>query len=221
MLLGHTIKGSGFGEVEQALDILTSQPATARHLSQDLAVYFVGDHPPAALVDRMAATFKRTDGDVAAVLSTLFSSREFDASLGTQFKDPIHYLVSAVRLSYGDRVITNPLPLQRWAGRHGGGAVQPPDPRRLSADLGRLERAGTDDRAVRDRAPDRLRRAKLFVPADGGPGARPPAQPPKAALHLASLDRPLGAPTQAALAQADSPGDWSTLFLASPEFMHR
>ncbi len=60
VFLGHTIKGSGFAEVEQALDILAASPATAHHVSQQLATYFVGDNPPPALVDRMAATFQRS-----------------------------------------------------------------------------------------------------------------------------------------------------------------
>jgi uncharacterized protein (DUF1800 family) len=82
LFLGHVIKGSGFGEVEQALDILARQPATATHVSRQLATYFVSDNPPPALVDRMAHAFQRSDGDIAAVLDTLFHAPEFRASLG-------------------------------------------------------------------------------------------------------------------------------------------
>ncbi|MGI4877747.1 MAG: DUF1800 domain-containing protein, partial [Janthinobacterium lividum] len=57
--LGHTIHGQGFAEVEEALDILAAQPATAHHVCARLAQYFVGDTPPPALVDRMAAVFTR------------------------------------------------------------------------------------------------------------------------------------------------------------------
>ena len=117
VFLGHAIKGSGFAEVEQALDILSRDPATARHVSLQLATYFSGDQPPAALVDAMARTFQRTDGDIAAVLQTLFASRAFDASLGHAFKDPMHYAISAVRLAYDGRTIVNARPLQTWVDR--------------------------------------------------------------------------------------------------------
>ena len=48
-------------------------------------------------VNAMAATWKRSDGDIADVLKTLFDSAEFNQSLGKKFKDPMHYAVSAVR----------------------------------------------------------------------------------------------------------------------------
>src|SRR6201996_6743186 len=65
--LGHTIKGSGLEEVSQAIDILSREPATARHVSRQLAQYFCCDAPSDHLVAAMAATWKRTDGDMAAV----------------------------------------------------------------------------------------------------------------------------------------------------------
>ena len=57
-------------------------------------MYFVADEPPAALVDRMARRFERSDGDIAAVLATMFESPEFRASLGDKFKDPVHYVLA-------------------------------------------------------------------------------------------------------------------------------
>ena len=117
LFLGHLIHGSGFAEVEQALDILSQQPATAHHVSLQLATYFLGDTPPPSVVDRMADTFRRSDGDIAQVLNTLFRSREFTASLGQEFKDPAHYAVSAVRLAYDDQVILNTGPIQGWLNR--------------------------------------------------------------------------------------------------------
>jgi uncharacterized protein (DUF1800 family) len=121
VLLGHVIHGQGFAEVEQALDILAREPATASHISRQIATYFVGDNPPPALVQRMAATFQRTDGDIAEVLGALFRSPEFKASLGKDFKDPQHFAISAVRLAYGDKVILNTGPIQGWLNRMGEG----------------------------------------------------------------------------------------------------
>jgi uncharacterized protein (DUF1501 family) len=38
---------------------------------------FVADEPPASLLDRMAETFRKTDGDLRAVMKTMLESREF------------------------------------------------------------------------------------------------------------------------------------------------
>ena len=90
MFLGHPIKGRGFAEVDEAIDILVHHPATATHLSRQIATYFVSDNPPDALVQKMAQTFKSSDGDIAAVLATMVHAPEFTASLkpGVKFKDP-------------------------------------------------------------------------------------------------------------------------------------
>src|SRR5271170_7976694 len=117
--LGHEIKGRGFAEVEEALDILCRQPATAAHISQKLATYFVSDTPPAALVQRMAQIFQKTDGDLTAVLSTMVHAPEFAASLKspTKFKDSVQYVMSAVRMAYDNKVILNTNPIQNWLNR--------------------------------------------------------------------------------------------------------
>jgi uncharacterized protein (DUF1800 family) len=107
-LLGRTLDRRGFAEVEQAVDVLLEQPACARFIAKKIATYFVADEPPPELVERMALTFRRSDGDIARVLRTLFEAPEFTASLGTKFKDPMHYVVSALRVSLDGRVPPNP-----------------------------------------------------------------------------------------------------------------
>ncbi|SDC33665.1 Uncharacterized conserved protein, DUF1800 family [Massilia sp. PDC64] len=99
--LGHEIAPAGQQEGEYALDVLAMHPATAHHVSRELAQYFVSDDPPPGLVDRMAATWLASQGDIRAVLATLFASREFmDAgTTGAKFKTPYQYVVSAVRAS--------------------------------------------------------------------------------------------------------------------------
>src|ERR1700692_2073092 len=44
IFLGHTIKGRGLAEVDEALDLLSRAPATARFISRKLAVYLVSDN---------------------------------------------------------------------------------------------------------------------------------------------------------------------------------
>jgi uncharacterized protein (DUF1800 family) len=99
--LGHAIKGRGFAEVDEAIDILVRHPATATHLSRQIATYFVSDNPPESLVQQMAQTFKATGGDIAAVLSTMVHAPEFIASLkpGTKFKDPVQLFCMFCRRS--------------------------------------------------------------------------------------------------------------------------
>jgi hypothetical protein len=97
--LGHTIDGAGMSEGERALDILARSPATAHHLSYQLAQYFVADDPPPALVDRMAARYLATDGEIRQVLATMFSSAEFweRRNYRAKFKTPYEYVISAAR----------------------------------------------------------------------------------------------------------------------------
>jgi uncharacterized protein (DUF1800 family) len=62
---------------EEVLDILARHPSTAHYISLKLARRLVSDDPPASLVDRAATTFTRTDGDIAEVVRTIVTSREF------------------------------------------------------------------------------------------------------------------------------------------------
>ena len=219
--LGHSIPGSGFGEVEQALDLIATSPATARHVSAEIATYFIGDAPPAVLVDRMATCFHRSDGDIASVLRTLFKSPEFKASLGRSFKDPVHYAVSALRLAYGDRVILNTDPLSNWLQRMGEGlfAHETPDGYAMTSSAwsgpGQMETRFEIARSIGSGA------GGLFKPRDGAIPEQPAFPQIQNALFFQSLQPQLSASTMQVLAQAASPQEWNTLYLSSPEFMHR
>lgn len=101
-VLGHTIKGSGVGEIDEVLDILVRHPATAQHLATRLATYFVADAPSPALVDRLAKRFADSGGEIRPVLEELFASPEFAASLGTKLKSSWQYVVSSLRLLPGE-----------------------------------------------------------------------------------------------------------------------
>src|SRR5262249_41593813 len=99
-VLGHKIPaGSGESDGLQVIDILAHHPSTARFISKELAQRFVADEPPQSLVDRMAQTFTKTDGDLRAVLQTMFKSKEFSSAGAwqTKLKSPLELVVSAVR----------------------------------------------------------------------------------------------------------------------------
>lgn len=105
VVLGHSIPaGGGESDGLKVIDILAHHPSTAHFISKELAQRFVADNPPQSLVDRMAQTFLRTDGDLRAVLSTMFNSSEFysDAAWQTKVKSPFEMVVSAVRATGGD-----------------------------------------------------------------------------------------------------------------------
>ncbi|MGZ3184600.1 MAG: DUF1800 domain-containing protein [Telluria sp.] len=97
--LGREITDHGQGEGEYALDVLAVHPSTARHISYQLAQYFVADVPPPALVDRMAKAWMDSKGDIRTVLRTLLLSDEFlsTEAQNAKFKTPYQYVVSAVR----------------------------------------------------------------------------------------------------------------------------
>ncbi len=217
--LGRTIEGGGFGEVAQALDIIARHPATANHICRQIATYFVADAPPPALVQRMAQTFQRTDGDIASVLGLMFRSPEFNAAPKSKYKDPMQFVLSAVRLAYDDKVVLNTAPIQGWLGRLAQGLYnhETPDGYPMTA----ASWSGPGQMAMRFEIARQIgsNSAGLFKPP--GPDAVDhPAFPQiQNALYFSSLQQILGAPTRAALDQAVSPQDWNTLFLSSPEFM--
>ena len=103
-VLGQTIKNGGQRDAERVLDLVARHPSTARFVSTKLARRFVSDNPPASLVDKMAKTFTASDGDIRAVLRTMFSSEEFWApeAVNAKVKTPFEFVVSAVRATDAD-----------------------------------------------------------------------------------------------------------------------
>ena len=101
LVLGHRIKQNGEKEGLEVLHLLAHNPKTAHFISQKLAMRFVSDDPPAALVDRMTETFLKKDGDIREVLRTMFKSPEFWSpdTYRAKVKTPLEFVVSAVRAS--------------------------------------------------------------------------------------------------------------------------
>ncbi len=96
MVLGHKIKEGGENEGKEVLAILAHCPSTARFISTELAQRFVSDDPPKSLIDAMSKTFLKTDGDLRAVLETMFHSPEFWApeAYRARVKTPFEFVVS-------------------------------------------------------------------------------------------------------------------------------
>ncbi len=215
-LLGRTIRGSGFDEVRQAVDLLVAQPACAHFIAHEMATYFVADNPPAPLVDAMAETFQRTHGDIRSVLRTMFDAPEFAASLGKKFKDPMHYLVSSVRLAYDGRAAPDPRRLVVWLNQQGEGefAHQTPDGYPLVASAW--------DSSGQMSTRFELARAIGVGDLQVFGGVAMPTTPQLSGSLFAQAIKPwLSKTTLAALNQAQSPTEWNTYLLAAPESNYR
>ena len=118
-VLGHKIKEHGESEGMEMLEILAHHPSTARFISRKLAMRFVSDQPPQSLIDRMAETFMKKDGDIREVLRTMFNSPEFWAadSYRAKVKTPLEFVASAVRASGAE--VNNAMPLVQTLNRMG------------------------------------------------------------------------------------------------------
>src|SRR5579864_2371058 len=118
-VLGHTIDAGGMNDGMEVIHLLTHDPHTAHHISMQIAQHFVSDNPPASLVDRMAQTFTSSDGDIKAVLHTMFYSSEFWSrdAYAVKIKSPFELVVSAARAVGAN--VDLPLPMMMWSARIG------------------------------------------------------------------------------------------------------
>ncbi|WP_448104889.1 DUF1800 domain-containing protein [Pedobacter panaciterrae] len=109
----------GYEEGVTLLTMLAHHPSTAKFISKKIATRFVSDQPSPRLIDRMAKTFIKTDGDIKQVMIIMVSSPEFwkvDA-LREKTKSPFELAISAVRSL--DAQITQPYQLFSWINKMG------------------------------------------------------------------------------------------------------
>lgn len=225
-LLGQPIRGSGYAEIEQAVDLISRQPACAQFVSRQLAEYFVADQPPPALVDAMAKTFLRSDGDIAAVLRTMFDSADLVAGKARKFKDPTRFLVSAMKLAYDGQPIGNARPLLNWLNQMGEPVFG-----RITPDGWPLDSAswsGSGQLAARFEVARAIGsgRNKLFMADTDAsdpamPRERPAAPALDSPLYRAVIAPHLSPATRLALGKAGSAAEWNTYLLSSPDFNYR
>jgi uncharacterized protein (DUF1800 family) len=204
-VLGRRYEQSGENQAIAVLSDLAIHPATAKHIAGKLARHFTGDEPPAQLVDRLAASFLETRGDLRSLYTTLVTSPEPWAMAPAMFKSPWDWTVSMLRAlkipalgerqniaamftqlgqpiwrpgspaGYGDKVAT-------WAGS--------------AALMQRVELASRIAGRIGDRAD--ARQLATLVLADA-----------------------LSPETSKAIARADSPGQGIAMLFASPAFLRR
>jgi uncharacterized protein (DUF1800 family) len=120
IVLGHKIpSGGGMKDGLMVLDILAHQPATAKFIATKLARRFVSDNPSSALVERVAAAFTKSDGDIRETLRAIFTSTEFNSTEAyrAKIKRPFELAISAIRTLGGE---TNGAPaIHQWIAKMG------------------------------------------------------------------------------------------------------
>jgi len=249
--LGHRIDGGGIAEGEHALDILASSAATAKHLSFKLAQYFVADDPPKALVSRMADRYRSTDGEIRAVLETMFTSAEFrdPRYYGAKFKTPYEYVLSCVRATgvpirnyrplYGTMQILG-MPLYGCQTPNGYANTQEAwlNPGAMMTRLSFATALGSGNLPLEnppfeeDASGAAMRREPAVVPRNGGgkvnvkfdaDPARPhgPRMTPPDSAQLAATLGDYFSPSTANAVEASPTQLRAPLILGSPEFMKR
>lgn len=242
--LGRTVPVKGMAEGEWAFDVLAASPATARHISYELAQYFVSDDPSLELVARLTQRFLATDGDIRLVLEALFKSPEFRSSgnFGVKFKTPYQYVLSVVRASGVE--VNNVRPLLAAMNRLGMPlyGCQSPDgykntqevwlnpdalAQRISfgtgIGLGRSPLAAVIDDTIDN---DPYVAGALGNSSPGADAARPEtasadSPPLDVRAVLASVGGQISAQTRSRIAALGPSPLASALVLASPDFMRR
>jgi uncharacterized protein (DUF1800 family) len=210
VVLGHVIKAGGDeSDGRQVLDILSQHPATARFVATKLVRRFVNDIPPPDLVDRVAARFAETGGDLREVTRMIVTSPEFFSAdaYRAKVKTPFEFIVSAVRATGAE--VEDARPLVRQVQEQGMPLYQcqPPTGYKDTADgwintgalVGRMNFALA-------LASNKLRGIEV-------------SQTPQSASDLISGE--LSESTRATIAKAAGAPQIAALTLGSPEFQRR
>jgi len=203
-VLGRRYVEDGESQGRAILSTLAVHPATARHVSTQLARHFVADQPPPALVDAMQRAWLASDGDLATVYRTLIDHpASWDAS-AVKFKTPDDFLLSAMRACALDAPAHAALSLKLLA-TLGQPVFEPRSP------------AGFGDVAADWGGPDAL--LKRVQSAEALAERVSLADPNRAAAD--ALGRTLDAETATAVRRAESPRQGLALMIASPAFQWR
>lgn len=202
-VLGKTYPEGERAQGEAILRDLANRPQTARRLARKIAVHFVADDPPKALVDKLEAAWTGSGGDLAVVARALIAAPEAWAPQPAKIKTPYEFIVSTHR-ALGTRP-QRPQPLQQALADMGQPAFSAPSPE------------GWPDTAADWAGPDalvkRLNYAKTV--ADLSQAGDPNA------VAAAALGSRLSERTRLAVSRAESRPEALTLLLMSPEFQRR
>jgi uncharacterized protein (DUF1800 family) len=206
-VLGKTYANDGEGQGRAILHDLAHHPATARHVARKIAIHFVSDDPPPALVSRLEASFRSSGGRLDVLAATLIDSPEAWRPEAAKLKSPYEFLVSTWRVAGAAPDLDKP---QRFAGSMtnlGQKPFSPPSPK------------GWPDSAVEWAAPDEIVKRMAWAETAGGVMAQTQADPNQAARQ--ALGARLSPEAATAVARAETRGEAFAVLLMSPEFQRR
>ena len=204
-MLGRRYDGAGEDQALSILVSLANDPRTSRRIARKLAVHFVADAPPPALVERLDGAWRRSGGDLAAVAQALIEAPEAWNPQARKFKTPYEFLISSFRAAGaaprdGMRDIAQPLTA---LGQRPYSPAQP---------------NGWSDQAADWAAPDAIVKRLAWAQAFARTYA-PAGDPVQTAL--AALGARLTDPVRQAVARAESRPEALAILLMSPEFQRR
>jgi len=203
-ILGKKYSQSGIDQGVAVMHDLALHPSTAKYLATKLARHFVADEPSAELVDKLAATYLESGGELSAVYEALVAAPESWANAFAKYKTPHDFVISTFRaFDYAPdnaRFLIGALDLMGQTPFRPGSPAGWPDTAEqwggADALYKRIEWCNSVARVVGSRA----------HPVD---------------LGDAVLGAAFGAETRKAIARAESSIQGMTLLLASPEFQRR
>jgi uncharacterized protein (DUF1800 family) len=206
-VFGKTYRQEGEAQGIAVLHTLAVHPATAQHVSLQLARHFVADTPPPKLVERMAKAWLSSDGDLATVYRAMLEDDTAWQPAARKFKNPDDFFVSSLRacgLNGQDDVAL----VVRLQAQLGQPLFQPRSP------------AGFGDVAADWGGPDALFKR---VQAAQALANRLPEMQGNTPLNLGevALGASLDTQTATALRRAESVQQGVALLLASPAFQWR
>lgn len=203
-VLGRSYPQTGADQGLAILRDLSVAPATAKYIAFKLARHFVADAPPADLVDRMAAAFLASDGDLPTVYRILVQAPELDVAGVAKFKSPWEWLISALR-AIGARSLDG-LAVEQTMDRLGQPLWKPESP----AGYGDLAETWTGPNAL-------MLRVEMAQRLQGRLGREIDARQ----IAPKVLPGVLRSQTAFAIARTESPATGLVLLFVAPEFLRR
>jgi uncharacterized protein (DUF1800 family) len=199
-IIGKAYPDTGFEQGRAVLADVARHPATAVHIARQFAGHFIADDPPAPLVDRLAKSFRDTDGDLKELAKTLIASPEAWEAPRTKLKRPSQWRIAGYRAA--DLKHPNVLRVLRSQALMGEPLWRPPAPKGFSDQAS----AWIDGLALR------LDVANAFA------GAVAERIDPQALVDEA-LGPLASAETRQTIARAESRAQAFVLLLMAPEFL--
>ena len=218
--LGQPTQARGYAEVQEALDRIVASPATAQFIARKLAIFFIADQPPQALVQRTAQAFTQNRGDIAVTIASLLTAPEAQ-KYGQKYRDPVHFVLASTRLTVNQRMATNVTPIMGWINRLGQNlyAHETPDGYpQLQSDWSSSGQMTSRFEVARQIAVN----SAVLYRTDPKMPLEKPAYVTLSALSSVQRRLPTWSQrTKTILAQSSAVPDWNTMFLSAPEMMYR